>query len=167
MEGHCDNSTWTGLLDDCLGCANTAGFVADYEEPVTSNADNCGIAAQFLPSAIEDGDDMDDGLPGSTPDTGPDADTDDSSPDSDTMPDTGPDADTDDSSPDSDTMPDTGPDADSDDSQPDSTADATAPSETAPAATSAAADSGAASMSTPFTTTALVGLLAAVFAYAL
>ncbi|KAI1257557.1 hypothetical protein MGN70_000600 [Eutypa lata] len=45
LPDHCTNSTWTGMLDDCLDCALVYDIWKDYGEPVAQAAQGCGLDA--------------------------------------------------------------------------------------------------------------------------
>ncbi|KAK3297353.1 uncharacterized protein B0H64DRAFT_123173 [Chaetomium fimeti] len=61
---HCDNATWTGYYEACLGCALDFDIWRIYGNGVSSAASACGLSATPSPSG-------DDGpAPSSTPATG-------------------------------------------------------------------------------------------------
>ncbi|KAK1764419.1 hypothetical protein QBC33DRAFT_622084 [Phialemonium atrogriseum] len=51
--GYCTNSTWLGLLDDCLECANKFNIWRYYGNGVTGAAKGCGLDAVPSPSGGE------------------------------------------------------------------------------------------------------------------
>ncbi|KAK7753181.1 hypothetical protein SLS62_004914 [Diatrype stigma] len=46
LTDHCTNSTWTGLLDDCLDCALQYDIWKDYGDGVGKAAEGCGLPAE-------------------------------------------------------------------------------------------------------------------------
>ena len=45
LPGHCTNSTWTDLLEDCLDCALEYEIWKDYQDGVSEAAEGCGLNA--------------------------------------------------------------------------------------------------------------------------
>lgn len=46
LADHCTNSTWIGLLDDCLDCALQYDIWKDYGDSVGKAAEGCGLSAE-------------------------------------------------------------------------------------------------------------------------
>ncbi|KAL1874351.1 hypothetical protein VTK73DRAFT_434 [Phialemonium thermophilum] len=55
IQGHCDNSTWKGLLQDCLECANKFDIWQYYGNGVQSAAQGCGLTAVPSPASTAGG----------------------------------------------------------------------------------------------------------------
>ena len=49
---HCDNATWTGLYEACLGCALTFDIWKHYGQGLTGAASACSLTPTPLPSGV-------------------------------------------------------------------------------------------------------------------